>query len=272
MLCKYTYTAEDKLVQEGKKKVGEVCNSVLGSKDYDGYCTPHAKKMGTYPQDKWDEEKKRGGETNRSNRVKRMEKAAEEVNGKNGGDSIINQRVLEAMNLNDPFDLKTEYAIFVATNPNPGYVRYNEKMAYARWLRTPAHIRTPQTTEEAAEILGVSFMTLSNWKSHPDIIRFINEDMESRFMSLFPFAMYKLACRIDSGDTQSIKLYKEWYEDKKERLNKKESPLDIPDDLQKEANEYATETGKINRGQSLASEKNMVIDQHFAQKLPEDDE
>jgi len=272
MLCKHVYTAEDEPVKAGRRKVGEVCNSTHGSERYGGYCAPHAKQHRTIPQEEWDEENKKRSEAKRSKRLEHMENVAATINGKDSETPYVNKNVLDAMNLNEPCDLKTEYAIFCATNPNPTFVKYNEKMAFARWIRTPAHLRTPQTTEEAADILGITSKTLNCWRTSPDVIRFINEDTENRFLGLYPFAMYKLGCRIDNGDVQGIKLYKEWYEEKMARANKKEVRLDIPEDLQKEAAEHAAETGKINRGQSLASEKNMVVDSYFAGKLPSEDE
>jgi len=166
--------------------------------------------------------------------------------------------------LNDPCDLAAEYAIFKTLNMNPSYEHYDEKMAFAKWLRTPVHLRTPQIIEDAAKILGVSANILFAWKTAPDVVRFINKEAENRALSMLPFVMYKLGCGIDRGDTSSIKLYKEWYYEKMAKSDKKEKTLDLSDEMQKEAIEYAAATGITNRGKSLDSERNMVVDNHFA--------
>jgi len=261
--CPYIYKAEDRAVQIGKRTVGEVCGDSRGSAKYNDLCMAHARSTGVVPPEQVAEEVKARHEKTRKSR----ELTDERIFGataSNGDTLYVNKNVLEAMNLNDPCDLETEFTIFKAINQNPGYENYSEKMAFARWLRTPKHLRNPQIIEEAAPILGVTSKTLYCWKTAPDVVRFINMEAENHALSMFPFAMYKLGCGVDRGDATSIKLYKEWYEEKMASRNKKEKRLELPDDIQKEADEYGAATGKQNRGQSLVSEKNMVIDNHFA--------
>ncbi len=260
--CPYIYKADDNVVLSGKRKAGDVCGDSRGAKKYGGLCMAHARSTGVVPPEQVAEEVKRRMERTRLRREQMEEKILGATTG--AGESLyINKNVLEAMNLNDPCDLETEFTIFKAINQNPGYENYSEKMAFARWLRTPQHLRKPQIIEDAAVILGVKPQTLYSWKSAPDVVRFINMETENRALSMFPFAMYKLGCGVDRGDTTSIKLYKEWYEEKMASLNKKEKRLELPADIQQEADEYGAATGKQNRGQSLVSEKNMVIDNHF---------
>jgi hypothetical protein len=231
--------------------------------------------LGLIPKEELAErrEKSTAGLRNRQNKQNDRVRELVDGDGSGQGSPYVNANVLEAMNLNDPCDLKTEYAVFKAINQNPSYEQYDEKMAYARWLRTPKHLRTPATTEEAAEILGVTAKTLYVWKTAPEIVRFINKDTEVRSLSMFPFAMYKLGCRIDQGDAASIKLYKEWYEEKMATMEKKGKELNLDPELEREAIEYSEATGKINRNESLSSEKNMVVDNHFAAtELPDENE
>lgn len=262
--CPYIFKEDDKAVRDGRRQAGEVCGIPYATAKYGGFCQGHARAQGLIPKEKLDEQ-----QANRTAGIrKRIEKISSggntDVLTESGESPYVNSNVLEAMNLNDPCDLKAEYAVFKALNINPGYEQYDEKMAYARWLRTPKHLRTPQTTEEAAEILGVTARCLYVWKTAPDVVRFINKDAENRALCMFPFTMYKLGCRIDQGDAQAIKLYKDWYAEKTASLEKSVKTLDLDPELEREALEYGEATGKVNRHVSLVSEKNMVIDGHFA--------
>ncbi len=261
--CPYIFKADDPAVKFGKRVVGEVCRSDRGSPKYNGFCAGHARQAGLITPEQTAEATQKRLENIKKTREKINENVKNAVNNASEG-SPINKTVLEAMNLNDPCDLASEYAIFKTLNQNPSYENYDEKMAFARWLRTPQHLRTPQIIEDAAKILGVSAYVLFAWKTAPDVVRFINMETENRALCMFPFAMYKLGCGIDRGDTTSIKLYREWYEEKMASLKKTEKTLNLSPELEREAAEYRAATGITNRGKSLASERNMVIDNHFA--------
>jgi len=180
-----------------------------------------------------------------------------------GGSGIINQTVLEYLNFKDPCNLAEEYAMFKAMSGRRTFVYYDEKMAYARWLETPAHLRNPQTLEEAAPILGVSHNTLIAWKNAPEVTDFINADMEKRMLGLYPLAMYKWGVNIDRGDIRSIEAYKNYYEEKNKDRASKRKGLDLPQEIIKEANDYARSQGEQNRGVALDAEKSMVKENYF---------
>lgn len=259
MLCPYKYEAGDELVKSGKKQIGEICNLQYGSERYGGYCPAHARQMGTMPKEDMEYERKRRADT-KAEQKERHDKATKSVLN----DESLNKNVLTALNLNQPCDLKAEYAELKALNQRRTFINYDEKFAFARWLQTPQHLRKPQAIEDAAVILGVSPNTLNVWRSSPDVIKIINADTETRALGLFPLAMYKLGVGVDRGDVQSIKLYKEWYEEKMAVMNKTVKSIDLPPDMQKEADDYGRATQGRNLGVALEAEKNMVISKHYA--------
>jgi hypothetical protein len=259
MLCKYQYKSGDELVVSGKKQIGEICNLQYGSERYGGYCPAHARQMGTMPAEDMEYERKRRSET-KAEQKERKDKATQAALN----DESLNKNVLTALNLNQPCDLRVEYAELKALNQRRTFINYDEKFAFARWLQTPQHLRKPQAVEDAAVILGVSPNTLNNWRTSPDIIKIINADTENRALGLFPLAMYKLGVGVDRGDVQSIKLYKEWYEEKMAVMNKTAKSIDLPPEMQKEANDYGRATQANTNGVALEAEKNMVIATHYA--------
>jgi len=275
MQCKYIYREGDEAVLDGRCKVGDTCGSQYGAAKWGGLCAPHARAMGVMTEPEMEHEKKRRMESKQEIKERKAEaaqKADETMSGVgDAANSPINNRVLEALNFKDQCDLAEEYALFRAMPGRRTFVDYDEKVAFARWLEAPAHLRVPQTIEDAAKVLGRSPKTLISWKTAPEVIDFINADMEMRLLGLFPLAIYKWGVNIDRGDIRSITEFKAYYEEKQQQRNKSKKSLDIPHDLIKEANDYARSQGEQNRGAALTAEKNMVIQSHF-NKPVEDDE
>ena len=275
MICPYTYRAGDDLVKSGKKNIGDICGVTFGSAEYGGYCAPHARAMGTISPEALQKEKDRRAQTKEEQR-KRKENATKIVADKMGqandpGNPILNQTVLEAMGLKDPCDLADEYAVLKSLNQKPTYESYDEKMAFARWLESPMHLRNPKTMEDAAVILGVSTNTLFVWKGLPEVIDFINMDTEKRALGMFPLAIYKLGVNIDRGDVKSIETLIKYCKEKQDENNKKRKALNIPKNMLKEADDFAKATVDLqSRGVPLAAEKNMVVTDHFNESMIKD--
>jgi hypothetical protein len=273
MNCPYIFREGDKLVVSGKKEIGEVCGLRFGRKEYGGYCPGHARLMGTMPEEALKKEQERRAATKEEQRERKeiatenVVKATESVGGEN---PRLNASVLDAMGLKDPCDLQTVYDEFMAVpnKPSATYESHNEKMAFARWLESPVHLRTPKTMEGAAKILGVTTKTLFVWKSLPEVIDFINMDTEKRALGMFPLAMYKLGVNIDRGDVKSIQTLMEYCEKKSIENNKKKKGMNIPIEMLEVANDFARSTMvKKNSGPALAAEKNMVLTDHFNESM-----
>jgi hypothetical protein len=271
MNCTYIFREGDKLVVSGKRAIGEVCGLRFGRKEYGGYCSGHARLMGTMPEEALRKEQERRAATKEEQRERKeiaTGKVAEGTESVAGENPRLNASVLDAMGLKDPCDLQTVYDEFVAVPNGPTYESYNEKMAFARWLESPMHLRTPKTIEAAAVILGVSPKTLFVWKSLPEVIDFINMDTEKRALGMFPLAMYKLGVNIDRGDVKSIQTLMEYCEKKSIENNKKRKGMNIPADMTKIADDFARATmTKQNTGPALAAEKNMVLTDHFNESM-----
>lgn len=275
MQCKYIYREGDEAVKNGTCKVGDRCGSQCGAVKWGGLCAPHARAMGVMTEIEREYEKKRRKESKleaKERKAEAAQNADETINGvADSPNSPINNRVLEALNFKDQCNLAEEYALFRAMPSRRTFVDYDEKMAFARWLEAPAHLRVPQTIEEAAKVLGRSPKTLISWKTAPEIIDFINSDMEMRLLGLFPLAIYKWGVNIDRGDIRSITEFKAYYEEKQQQRSKSRKSLDIPQDLLKEANDYSRSQGEQNRGAALTAEKNMVIQSHFNKPIDDDE-
>lgn len=257
MNCPYVYREGDWLVKQGKKKIGDVCNSPMGAERYGGFCAPHARNENTMPEADALNERQRRAATKHEQRERKIEadKISEKIS--------LNDDVLEAMGLKDPCDLAEEYKQFKILNTKQTYVNYNEKMAFARWLETPAHLRIPGTIEEAAKILGCLPNTLITWKTAPEVIDFMNSDVRSRARGLFRLAMYKLGVNIDRGDVKSIEAMMKYEGEEHSRSSKKSKALNIPEEEQRQADEYARSVGNQNREVALKSEKALVVAEYF---------
>ena len=185
----------------------------------------------------------------------------------------VNANVLEAMGLNTQCDLKYEYTVFKALNMNPGVQQYDEKMAFSRWLETPEHLRVPSTMQEAADILGMSTRSLMGWKTSPDIINFINQDVESRIGGLYKMCIYRLGEGIDRGDKGCFEIFLKHFKEKQDATKSKRKGLLVPLALQKEADEHATLTEAYSReGVALKTEKEAINAKYFSDTLGKKEE
>lgn len=275
MKCKYLYRTGDKLVILGKKTIGEDCRSNGATDENGGYCPGHARQMDTMSAEKVAASNRKGKALHTKYRQKRRDKKAEigkEIIDlcKTGTDGRLklSPDVLDAMGLTSQCDLEYEYKAFMALNPNPGVENWNEKMAFARWLETPAHLRVPKDMGEAAAILGVSFRALAMWKTSPDIINFINADMESRMGGLYKLAIYAMGEGIVRGDKGFTEVFIKHYNDKKETNKGRGKVLEnVPKEMQKEADEYGALIKQQNMGAARKSEKTLLNDNYFGNTL-----
>lgn len=258
MFCPYKYRDGDPAVVSGKKQIGEVCNNHRGIEKWQGHCAAHARMLGLMSEEDRQRETERRADGQAESRKRKDDAIVAAASSE-----TLNQRVLEALNFKDEVDLAEEYAMFCATPGNKTQVDYNEKMAFARWHNAPAHLKNPQTLEEAGQILGRTTKTLLLWKTDPLVIDFINSDMEKRALGLFPLAIYKLGANIDKGDRNSIALMMEYYEKKSAEGKKVRRGLELPPEMQKEADDYTRAVGEMSKTQALGAEKNMVVDAYF---------
>jgi len=259
MKCPYIYQSGDHTVNSGKNKVGDICGVRFGREEYGGYCFPHGVKMGTVPREAIEKKKKSHKDSIVEKRQRRTE-ADEKVQENITNPEIkLNPRVLEALGFDRPCHLDEEYALWKSINQKPTVVNYDEKMAFARWLETPKHLRNPKTMAEAAVILGVTEKTLISWTTSPDVVDFMNMDIESRSRGLFKLAIYKLGENIDKNDTKSIIDFLKYHEEKEAKRQIKTRSLELTPEEQKQADDHARSMGERNRGVALKSEKSMVI-------------
>jgi hypothetical protein len=270
MQCKYRYQAGDKLVISGKKNIGDGCMARSATEENGGYCPGHARRVGAMPQEKVEATNRKHKETWNDIRTKNGDKKKELTKDiiegcktEHGGKLKINHEVLEAMGLTSQCDIRYELGVFVATNAKPGVKYWNEKMAFAKWLETPAHLRVPPTMEEAADILGVSIKALMLWKSSPEIINFINDDIESRSSGLYKMFIYKLGEGIQRGDKGCMELFAKHFKERKDSKKSGHKELDIPAEMQKEADEFGETINKENRGAALKTEKMLLNNGYF---------
>lgn len=258
MKCPYIFRAGDEAVKKEKRQVGEKCEVRFGKKEYGGYCYPHAKIMGMLSGEKLEQTRLAREEARQAKKQRRAEADTKAQETMSGPEINLNPRVLEAMGYTNPCYLAEEYALFKTLNQKPTHVNYDEKMAYARWLESPKHLREPRTMAEAAKILGVTEKTLISWSTSPDVIDFMNADIESRSRGLFKLAMYKLGENIDRNDTKSIIDYLKYKEEQDNKRQVKTRSLNLSPEEQKEADDFARSTGERNRGVALKAEKAMV--------------
>jgi hypothetical protein len=265
MNCPYRYKENDEPVKAGTVKIGDVCGLRFGVPEWGGLCPAHARTEKVIPQQELEASKAKREETIRKKKAEPKNDPGLKVNTPGEAERhLINETVLDAMGLKEPCDLETEVALFRALNNKPTYVNYDEKMAFARWLESPIHLRKPQSMKEAAVILGVTYQTLQVWKISPEVIDFINSDVESRIGGLYKLALYKLGVNIDRGDVRSIDTFLKYYGEKRAEKNKSRKSLNLPQELQKEADDYARSSGERNRNASLTSEKSMVNRNFFS--------
>lgn len=267
MKCQYLYKTGDQLVILGKKIIGEDCRSNGATDANGGLCPGHALQMGTMSA-----EKKAAGyaklkesRRNRKNGKRdKKEKIGQELKAGPIAKREINHEVLEAMGLNSQCDLEYEFKVFVATNPRPGVENWNEKMAFARWLESPEHLRVPPTLDEAAVVLGVSVRALGMWKTSPEILNFINDDLRLRACGLYKLALYNMGDGMARGDKGLTDTYLKHLNEIKDIAKGKGSVLkDVPKEMQKEADEYGALIKQQNIGTARKSEKTLLNSNYF---------
>ena len=241
--CVYIYQSGDKKVISGKYKIGDQCIRKSVGDETHGFCFGHFKKWSKIndPEANSKLSDKQKATMLRHNK-KREEKNKElniEGREKLGAET---QGILDAMGLNDEFDLLKEYTICKTLNSNPTQEKFAEKFAFAMWLNTAEALRTPKTLEDVHNILGVTDFTISLWKRSPEINRMINDKTREIVSKSYKYVWYKVLEGVDRGDPKSkeiaLKHIKE-VEDKKEQKN-------IFPDIPKHLVEQATgTTGKL---------------------------
>lgn len=276
--CIYKYRVGDKSVTAGKKQVGDPCMACSGKPENGGYCPGHARQMGAMPPEVVAAAvaRRRASLDARIARGKGNKKAIEKEVGSAIAENVgkkhdIDPRVLAALGLDVQGDLEYEYKVFLATNAKPGVNDWNEKMAFARWLSTPEHLRFPKTIEEAAKVLGMSVRALNMWKTSPEIINFINDDTKSRMMGLYRLTMYELGKGVVRGDPQCMKEVIRHCEKMEETSKDKRRALDIPKEMQQQANDFARSTNDVNHADALTSEKVLQSNRHFSTTLEKEE-
>jgi hypothetical protein len=268
--CKYRYVVGDRSVIAGKKQVDDPCMARSAKPENGGYCPGHARQMGTMPPEvvaaaiakrrvSLDARMARG----KANKERLANGVAGAIVENIGKKHDIDPRVLVALGLDSQNDLEYEYKVFVATNAKPGVKDWNEKMAFARWMSAPEHLRFPKTLDEAAKILGLSVRALTMWKTSPEIINFINDDTKSRMMGLYRLTMYEMGAGVVRGDVQCMKEVIRHCEKMEETSKDKRRALDIPKDMQQQADDFARATNTVNKDDALKSEKGMHREKYF---------
>ena len=280
MKCKYLFITGDKPVLLGRRAIGEQCHAGAA---IEGYCYGHALQMKVIPAERMAEIKEKRMASAAAGRISRRGKAegigkklAEKCSTSEDGHLLVDPIVLEAMGLNTPCDLATEYATFLALNIDPTVTNYAAKMAFSRWLETPEHLREPRTMKEAGAVLGVDSRNLTVWKTSPDIINFINQDVESRIAGLYKLTIYRLGEGIQRGDKGCMEIFLKHNKEKQDANRNKTRAggmlKDIPKEMLDTANAYAESTGKKNYNQALKSEKDIINSKYFAETLPDNKE
>ena len=280
MKCIYIFKPGDHAVLLGKHIVGDKCK--CGS-SVDGYCYGHAMQLKMIPAEKLAAIKAKRLASAADGRVRRRSKAdgiskriADRCSTSEDGRLLVDPIVLDAMGLNTPCDLATEYATFLALNIDPTVTNYAAKMAFARWLETPEHLREPRTLKEAGAVLGVDPRNLTVWKTSPDIINFINQDVEARIAGLYKLTIYRLGEGIQRGDKGCMEIFLKHNKEKQDANRNKTRAggmlKDIPKEMLKTANDFAESTGKKNYNQALKAEKELINSKYFTETLPNGEE
>lgn len=206
MRCPYQYAADDKPVLGGRRKIGEVCNSLQGKKSWGGFCFPHAAKMGMVPKEIMDEKANKIRETHRL-KMARIVKHSKETLEKSSNDlTETTKEILSVMGKNEAYDLTYEYALLKKLNPEPQNEAYAEKFAFAMWLNTPESVRTPKELAEAAKILGVVETTLALWRRSPELVRIFNNKAKETACRSYPYIIEKALERVASGSERAMEI------------------------------------------------------------------
>lgn len=206
MNCPYIFRETDKPVQEGKRQIGEVCNSFSGKRSYGGHCFPHAAHLGLVPQDVMDKKAEKARESHRKKMARISEHSKETLEKSSNDLSDTTKEILSVMGKNDPYDLAYEYALLKKLNPEPQNEAYAEKFAFAMWLNTPESVRTPKTLAEAAPILGVVETTLALWRRSPELVRIFNNKAKETACRSYPYIIEKALERVAIGSERAMEI------------------------------------------------------------------
>lgn len=206
MKCPYIFKAEDKPVKDGKRQIGEVCNSFSGKKAYGGYCFPHAFHLGLVPQEVIDKRSERMRETHRKKVARATARSKEVLEKSSDSFTETTRKILDVLGKNESYDLGYEYALLKRLNPEPQNEAYAEKFAFAMWLNTPESVRTPKTLPEAAQILGVVEITLALWRRSPELVRIFNSKARETACRSYPYIIEKALERVATGSERAMEI------------------------------------------------------------------
>ena len=248
MQCTKIFEAGDDSVTSGKNKIGERCGSWHGSKKFGGLCKGHYNQLqkANGQMDDINAMRDKRAATIGAQKEEAAEKHEEIIKDidKNPETYGINPTIIEAMGLNNPVDLTNELALYRQLPMGDGQDNYAEKMAYARWISTPEAKRTPKTTPEAAQILGISLQTIEIWRRSPEVATFRRRDAENMVENAFPLVSYKMIEGCDRGDPRFFKLYQEVLEKIRAKSPKNMFPSNLPPDLVALAEKRGKESGR----------------------------
>ena len=241
--CQYKYVAGDKPVISGKYQIGDQCTRTSVGDETHGFCFGHFKKWNKVNDPEANSKLSAKQKETMRRHNKKRDKKNKEINDE-AKEKLVQeaQGILDAMGLNDEYDLLKEYTICKALNANPTQEKFAEKFAFAMWLDTAQALRTPKTLEEICVILNVGMFTLSLWKRSPEINRMINDKTREVVSKSYKYVWYKVLEGVDLGDPRSKDIALKHI---KEVMDKKEQKNTFPDIPQHLVEQATGATGKL---------------------------
>jgi hypothetical protein len=270
--CEWIYGPDDEAVKCGNKQPGDRCQSMYGSAAQHGYCSGHYRNWceNNNPELlKAEHEKAR--KTNEEKKAKAVKHNEAIMDEAVRDDNVygISQDAIRALGLDEDFDLEKNYALYKQLNLDPTQDRYDEKFAFACWLDTPEHKKTPKTIEEAAKILGCHPQTLQVWRNSKEVLRILSDNTESRLLRADRLVSYKMTDGALKREAKLLDLFKKNIKEIKDRQDAKPKRPPITEDHIREANEIVDKQPFIMKGSAGQAEKNLLMENMAAGNLEE---
>jgi hypothetical protein len=204
--CVYIYQAGDKKVLRGEYKIGDQCNATArNAEKTNSLCGGHFRKWNKINNPQVNAEiASKQSESLRASRRAVEQKNKDIVENSNNILTETAQEILQVLGKNEKYDLVYEYSLLKRLNANPQQESYSEKFAFAMWLNTPEHSRTPKTIEEVPDILGVQLVTLSLWRRSPELVRIMNNKARESFCRAYGYITEKLLERVAGGSEKAM--------------------------------------------------------------------